>query len=115
MVDDTLLVGCAPMSLLDHPTLLNKLGVHAVINMCYEYDGPKSSYAKLDIKQLHQPTIDHTEVSLGNILQAIDFIKKYKSRGERVLVHCKAGNGRAASIALCWMMHEQKEKTSMVR
>lgn len=25
-------------------------------------------------------------------------------RGERVLVHCKAGHGRSAAVALCWLL-----------
>lgn len=111
-VDDTLLMGCAPMDLLDHPAILKNMGVTAVVNMCYEYPGPKASYARLGIQQLHLPTLDHSEVSLADMKQAVAFIQGCKKRGEKVLVHCKAGNGRAASVALCWMVHEQRDKSA---
>ena len=105
-IDDTLYLGCAPMGLLGHPSELHKLGVRGVINMCYEYNGPKSYYSDLGIKQLHLPTVDHFEPTVSQMTEAIQFIKEYKKRGEKVYVHCKAGHGRAASIAMCWMMSE---------
>jgi len=113
-VDDTLILGCAPMSLLGHPQQLHKLGVKGVVNMCYEYPGPKVSYGKLGMKQLHLPTVDHTEPSVDKLIEAVDFIKQHKDRGEKVYVHCKAGHGRAASVALCWLMHENEDFTPKV-
>ena len=113
-VDDTLFLGCAPMGFLGHPKELHKIGVRGVVNMCYEYSGPTSYYEKLGITQLHLPTCDHFEPSVANIKTAIEFIEHHKKRGEKVYVHCKAGHGRAASIALCWLIHENKEKTPKV-
>eukprot|EP01039_Chlorochromonas_danica_P002220 gene2220-2424_t len=109
-VDDTLLVGCAPMDILDHPAILKRLGVSYVINMCLEYPGPTKAYEKLGIEQLYLPTLDHTEVPVEYILQAVKLISAAKLAGKKVLVHCKAGNGRAASVALSWMMHENLDK-----
>lgn len=111
-VDDTLILGCAPMSLLNHPSKLHKLGIRGVVNMCAEYGGPVSDYSSLGIKQLWLPTVDHFEPTLENMKDAVQFIKDCKSKGEKVYVHCKAGHGRAASIALCWMMHENKSVSS---
>jgi len=106
IIDDTLILGCAPMAFLGHPKKLYNLGVRNVINMQTEYDGPTSSYNEIGITQLRLPTVDHFEPSLEYINQAIKFISQKKERGEKVYVHCKAGHGRAASIALCWMIHE---------
>ena len=69
-------------------------------------DGPKNYYSDLGIKQLHLPTVDHFEPSVSQISQAVQFIQEHKNRGEKVYVHCKAGHGRAASVAMCWMMNE---------
>lgn len=108
-VDDTLYLGVAPMSALDHPEQLYKLGVRGVVNMCHEYSGPQSAYAGLGIRQLRLPTVDHFEPSVEHIEEAVKFIKFYKDRGEKVYVHCKAGHGRAACVALCWMLAEDEE------
>lgn len=114
-IDDTLLLGCAPIGVLGHPSQLHKLGVRGVINMCYEYNGPKGYYSALGIKQLHLPTVDHFEPTLSQMTEAVRFIQEYKNKGERVYVHCKGGHGRAASIAMCWMMNELPDVAPKVR
>lgn len=113
-VDDTLILGCAPMGFLGHPEMMHKVGVKGVINMCYEYPGPVASYSKLGMKQLHLPTIDHTQPSLDKLKDAVDFIKQHQKAGDKVYVHCKAGHGRAAAVALCWMIHENPNMTAKV-
>lgn len=110
-LDDTLIMGCAPMGVLGHPQTLYQMGVRGVINMCYEYPGPKSSYASLGIKQLYLPTVDHFEPSVEQMRDAVAFIKEHQSRGEKVYVHCKAAHGRAASIALCWMADQNQDSS----
>ena len=114
-LDDTLILGCAPMGIMGHPNELYKLGVRGVVNMCYEYPGPISSYDTLGMKQLYLPTVDHYEPSLEYMTQAVKFIQEHQDRGEKVYVHCKAAHGRAASIALCWMMKQHPGKTAKVR
>lgn len=114
-LDDTLIMGCAPMGFLGHPEKLYRMGVRGVINMCYEYPGPKSSYASIGIKQLYLPTIDHFEPSVEQMRDAVEFIKEHKKRGEKVYVHCKAAHGRAASIALCWLINENEGSNPQVR
>jgi len=113
-LDDTLILGCAPMDILGHPTALYNLGVRGVVNMCNEYPGPTAKYSTLGIKQLYLPTLDHYEPSLEFMKAAVDFIEEHKARGELVYVHCKAAHGRAASIALCWMMKQNSGKTAKV-
>lgn len=105
-VDGTVILGTAPLQLLDHPQQMHVAGVRGVVNMCAEYSGPTSSYSDLGITQLRLPTVDHFEPSLESMQLAIKFIKEHKARGERVYVHCKAGHGRAAAITLCWMLAE---------
>ncbi|KAJ1436496.1 protein-tyrosine phosphatase-like protein [Ochromonadaceae sp. CCMP2298] len=111
-VDDTLFLGCAPMGFMGHPDNMYKIGVRGVINMCYEYGGPTSYYERLGMKQLYLPTVDHFEPTLESMKAAMDFIQAHKDRGEKVYVHCKAAHGRAASIALCWMMMQDGDKTA---
>jgi atypical dual specificity phosphatase len=114
VVDETLILGCAPFSIFGHPDSLYRQGVRGVINMCYEYEGPKGDYKRLGMKQLYLPTVDHTEPSVEKLQKAVEFIKDYQSRGERVYVHCKAGHGRAASVALSWLINQNKKSTPKV-
>jgi atypical dual specificity phosphatase len=113
-VDETVYLGCAPMALLNHPKMLYDMGVRGVVNCCYEYPGPYEAYEKLGIKQLHFPVVDHTEVPFENLKEAVQFIQTFQDRNEKVLVHCKAGHGRGASVALAWMMSKTEELTTEV-
>jgi atypical dual specificity phosphatase len=113
-VDETLILGCAPMGFMQHPEKLHALGVRGVVNLCYEYEGPTGSYTKLGIKQLYLPNIDHYEVPVDDLKDAVAFIKEHQKRGEKVYVHCKAGHGRAASVALSWLISENLSTSAKV-
>ena len=72
----------------------------------------KYRYSQLNIKQLHLPTCDHFEPSLDYLVEAVNFISQHKKNGSKVYVHCKAGHGRAAAVALCWLMHENPDRSA---
>ena len=110
-VDATLLVGGAPLPppLASHVSRLSELGVTGVVNMCDEYGGPLAAYSDARIAQLRLPTVDHFEPSVRDLRRAVKFIDARSRRGERVLVHCKAGHGRSAAVALCWLLHRRPD------
>ena len=60
-LDDTVILGCAPLGILGIPKRLYDLNVRGVINMCNEFSGPENAYERLGIKQLRLPTDDHFE------------------------------------------------------
>lgn len=113
-MDDTVILGCAPMGFMGHPREMAKLGVKGVVNMCYEYSGPQTYYAQHGIRQLRLPVIDHTEPSVEYMKEAVSFIQRYKDKGEKVYVHCKAGHGRAAAVTMSWLMHSNPHMTPQV-
>jgi len=49
---------------------------------------------------------------LEDIETAIDFIRNTVTNGGHVYIHCKAGKGRSATYAMCYLMLEKK-KTPM--
>ncbi|TDH66151.1 hypothetical protein CCR75_001727 [Bremia lactucae] len=92
------------MSFMPHVNDLVSRGVRAVVNMCDEYAGPEKQYKRQHIQQLRLPTVDHAEPSLSALEAAVSFIRAQKQRGVRTYVHCKAGSGRSAAVALCWLV-----------
>lgn len=108
-VDGTLELGVAPLGFLGHPKQLYGRGVRGVVNMCTEYSGPESYYADLGITQLRLPTVDHYEPTVDYMKDAVEFIESFAKKGEKCMVHCKAGHGRGASIALCWVMYSNPD------
>lgn len=79
--------------------------------MCHEYRGPIEKYRRLGIKELWLPTVDHTEPTCDDLERAVTFIDEtHKKTNGRVYVHCRAGHGRSAAVALAWMMHRQQQQ-----
>mmetsp|Transcript_61248 Transcript_61248/g.164762 ORF Transcript_61248/g.164762 Transcript_61248/m.164762 type:complete len:179 (+) Transcript_61248:139-675(+) len=69
---------------------------------------PSKAYERLGMEQLWLPTIDHYEPRLEDLQQACDFIERYRAKGERVYIHCKAGHDRSAAVALAWMAYSRR-------
>ena len=82
-------------------------GVRAVINACEEYRGPIARYREHGIEQLHLPMLDYAEPSPEQVERALAFIRAHVGAGSGVLVHCKAGRGRSATLILCWLVAER--------
>jgi len=89
--------------------ILKAMGIQAVVNLCDEYRGPTKEYAKHNIDQLNLPTIDHLEPSFEDLKRAVAFIDDHVKRGHNVLIHCRAGRGRSAAVAVCWLAHCAKD------
>ena len=96
-------MGAAPLAPLGHVESLHDLGVSGVINLCDEYSGPVLQYQQYGIEQLHLPTVDHFEPTVSDLCRAVDFISLRHSKGQKTFVHCKAGHGRSAAVALAWL------------
>jgi len=132
------ILGGAPFGFLNYPEiLLEKYNVKNVINMCEEYQGPIAKYKKLGINQLRLKTTDHFEPSVQDLKTAVRYIQRAESRNndmnnirntlfssfrsssktqkkkkkESVYIHCRAGHGRSAAVALAWLMYKNPMKT----
>ncbi len=101
-IDDHVILGARPFA--RDVARLEKLGVTAVVNTCEEYRGPVKQYEEYQIEQLWIPTIDFTPPSLEDVCKGVRFIEHESAGGGKVYVHCKAGRGRSATVALCWLM-----------
>ncbi len=101
-IDENIVVGEIPFK--KDVKKMAGIGIEAVINACEEYRGPIEEYKKFGIDQLHIPVIDYQLPSKSDILKAIEFIEKKIRGDQKVYIHCKAGRGRSATIALCWIM-----------
>jgi atypical dual specificity phosphatase len=70
--------------------------------MCAEFPGYERLYHELNIKQIRLETPDFTLPSLHAIHTAINEITQ--SSSSTVYLHCKAGRGRSAAVALCYLL-----------
>jgi atypical dual specificity phosphatase len=86
-----------------HIVALRAAGVRAVVNCCDEFGGWNELYESLGIEQLRVPTTDYMDVSAVHLRKAVAFIDSNRARGRGVYVHCKAGVGRAGSVAVTYI------------
>lgn len=110
-MDRTLVMGVAPSIISVKASTLHALGIKGVVNVADEFRGPLDDYARYGIKELWLPTADHFEPSLADLKEAVRFISIFKERNEKVYVHCKAGHGRSAAVAFCWLLTQNPEST----
>lgn len=101
-IDSHVVLGAFPFAR-DVPALAEE-GVAAVVNTCEEYAGPTEQYRKYQIEQMRMPTIDFTHPSYEDVCRAVEFIERQIDNGKTVYIHCKAGRGRSATVAICWLM-----------
>ncbi|CAF1317905.1 unnamed protein product [Adineta steineri] len=99
-------LGCLPLP--SDVEVLNKIGIQCVVNMCAEYNGPRKTYKKYNIEQLHLPTVDSTAPSLKTIQKGVKFMKEASDNNKKIFVHCKGGMGRSATIVFCHLVANEK-------
>jgi atypical dual specificity phosphatase len=104
-IDEHVVLGAFPFAR-DVPALAD-LGIRGVVNTCEEYDGPVQQYRQNGIEQFHMPTIDFTHPAYDDVYAALEFIQSHVDRNQKVYIHCKAGRGRSATVAICWVMKSQ--------
>ncbi len=101
-IDDNILLGRIPRR---HEIQdLHNEGIGAIINMCDEFSGHTSQMTRFNIAQLRLPTIDLVCPSQESLLRGIAFIEQCVRDEQKVYIHCKAGRGRAATMALCYLI-----------
>jgi atypical dual specificity phosphatase len=63
-----------------------------------------AQYEQAGIEQFRVPTIDFTPPTVESIKSSLEFIERHAARGGKVYVHCKAGRGRSATVAMCYLI-----------
>jgi len=83
---------------------LRTAGVTASINLREEFDDADKSFLFEDY--LYIPVPDETPVTVEQLNQGIDFMKRMIEQGEKVYVHCASGVGRSVMLVVAYLMNE---------
>jgi len=102
VIDETIILGSLPFD--SDVDQLVKLGVTHVVNLCEEYEGPVEAYKRHSIAHLHLPVVDYLPPTLQQIQAGVDMIDQAVRMNKTVYVHCKAGQGRSATVLLCYLV-----------
>lgn len=101
-IDEGVLLGAAPFP--QQLKQLRDLGVRGIVNMCLMNELPAVRYSDFEMECLHLPTVDRSPPTISNVHDALDFIARHRAAQQAVYVHCRAGRGRGATVALCWLI-----------
>jgi len=115
-IDSSITVGSFPMQ--QDVNAMKAHGVVGVVNMCIEWPGPAEAYAEAGIKQIRLRTVDTTAPTLASLQAGIAFIQETLAtspEGSRIFIHCKAGRGRAGTMAIAWYIAQGYTKEEALR
>ncbi|MBN1643159.1 MAG: dual specificity protein phosphatase family protein [Anaerolineae bacterium] len=82
---------------------LAQRGITAVVDMRVEYDDRAAGIAPP--RYLYVPTADDAAPTLDQLREGVAFIAAEVARGGSVYVHCGAGVGRAATMAVAYLIY----------
>ncbi|KAG0098408.1 Phosphatidylglycerophosphatase and protein-tyrosine phosphatase 1 [Podila epicladia] len=93
--------------------------VENILNMCAEFRGHLEKMRELGLYQCWVPTRDFHTPSVPDIWICVRLIAKCEKQWQElpeqergtIYLHCKAGRGRSATIALCWLVYQFKLST----
>lgn len=111
-INSSLLLGGLPLDNRRHPEALKKLGITAVVSILEDFEvttltffsKPTQNWKAFGIKHSTHSCKDMQPPTLTLIHQAIGEIESIVARGGKVYLHCKAGRGRSALIAICYLI-----------
>jgi len=125
VLKEKLYVGPYPQKLVDVKYLKEKAGIEAILNLQTARDFKQRS---IDIKETQSwiegegisftyfPINDFDPLDLADkLLKAAGILKNLIDKYKRVYVHCTAGMGRAASVAVMYMILYEKMKPNEAR
>ncbi len=76
-------------------------GVQSVVSLVGEY---KVKLLPANLKAYRIPMVDFAQPDLQLVRQAVEVVKAEMAAGRSVYLHCKAGKGRSATVAVCFLM-----------
>ena len=77
---------------------LRDAGVHAVLNLCWEFPGFSGADAEPGLETAHLPILDGAAPTDSQFLAAVQMVGRWNAAGQCVLIHCAQGHGRSATI-----------------
>uniref|UniRef100_A0A8C5QI18 Phosphatidylglycerophosphatase and protein-tyrosine phosphatase 1 n=1 Tax=Leptobrachium leishanense TaxID=445787 RepID=A0A8C5QI18_9ANUR len=112
-IDETVILGALPFRGLSR-TLIDEENVRGVITMNEEYEtrllcNSAEQWEALGVEQLRLSTLDFTGVpTLENLKKGVAFINEYRTSGNSVYIHCKAGRSRSATMVAAYLIERHK-------
>ena len=90
---------------------LKKHGIKSILTL-REEPLPKEYFEGTGVTPLHVEMADHDAPSQEALSKAVGHVRKEIEKGNAVLVHCLAGQGRTGTVLACYMVEFQGKEPS---
>jgi len=84
--------------------ILQKNGITHILNTAVEVPNFFETCSRFSYKKLNLVDAPSQCIDIETLNEAFNFIEDAKAKGEKVLVHCRAGQSRSASIVIAYIM-----------
>ena len=103
-LDNRVIIGALPLKRqIDALSRVER--VTGVLNFCDEFAGHRE-YEGAGIRQLRLPVLDYCSPTAQQLENGLEFIREQPAGG-CTYVHCKAGRGRAGTMAMAYLMTDR--------
>jgi len=99
LTDQLAVGGCFPIERAAH--LAREHRISAIVDLRAEARDDHQRLADAGMRFLHLPTPDLEPATSAMLDRGVEFARAHIERGERVLIHCQHGIGRAPLLGLC--------------
>lgn len=72
-------------------------GVHTIVNLCFDPFVPPESFAAA-FEYVHLPVADCHPPTVEQVDRVLDLVRDRTGQGRAVLIHCRGGIGRTATV-----------------
>lgn len=112
-ISDEMYLGAMPLKNWDHVNKINELGIKAILSINEDYEFQDQLFAnpvkandwkERDIKWLKISSPDLEPIKVSKLSKAVNYVVQQTNLGNPVYIHCTAGRGRSASVAICSLM-----------
>ncbi|HIQ30019.1 MAG TPA: hypothetical protein EYH45_05585 [Candidatus Caldiarchaeum subterraneum] len=86
-----------------HLRWLKQQGIEAILCLV-EKPVNREEADRLGMEYIHIPMKDHQPPDVGDLIKAVQHIRRVTSEGRKILIHCAAGMGRTGTVLAAYLI-----------
>ncbi|WP_372943779.1 diacylglycerol kinase family protein [Shewanella sp.] len=89
---------------------LKREKIGAILDVTAEFDALEWTLVDENIEYLNIPVLDHSEPTVAQVNQAVNWLHNQVRKGNNVVVHCALGRGRSVLMLAAYLVCRDKQR-----